>query len=253
MLEIKNVSVAYESKGEQVQIVGPIDLNIQQGEIVVLIGPSGCGKSTLLKVLGGIQTGYEGSVAFNQAPINYGKDAIGYIPQGYGLLQWKTVYQNCVLPYKVKGIKITEQMKDDIQGLLQELGIADLGKRYPVTLSGGQKQRVAIARAFSFAPSIVLMDEPFSALDAIIKEDAIALFLDIWKKHGCTSLVVTHSIEEALYMGTKIIVMSHAPGRIIKSIENPLFGKKAFREEPAFKALYNNIKNCMKEGDGYAD
>lgn len=248
MVEIKNVVVNYSNKQQKIQALGPITMTIEDGEIIVLIGPSGCGKSTLLNVLGGNILGYEGTAELDNAPINYKEQAIGYIPQGYGLLPWKNVYENCMLPYTIKGIKVSNTIKKQIDEVLEALGIDGLKKRYAVALSGGQKQRVALARAFAFKPKLLLMDEPFSALDAIMKEEAIEVFLKLWNKHKCTSVIVTHSIEEALYIGTKIVILTNTPGKISKIMDNPLFGKKDFRSHKDFQKYYEEIKGCIKEG-----
>lgn len=248
MIEVKRLEVNYKRQEEQTKALGPIDLTIESGEIIALIGPSGCGKSTLLNVLGGIITDYEGQVIREGEKIDYKKQAIGYIPQGYGLLPWKTVFKNCLLPHKIKGTKLTDEMSSNIEEVLEELGIKELKDRYPIALSGGQRQRVAIARAFAFQPDLLLMDEPFSALDAIMKEEAVEIFLKVWKKHQCTSVIVTHSIEEALYLGKKIVILSNTPGRIIDMIENPYFGQKDKKEDKAFLSLYSTIKQHIREG-----
>lgn len=248
MIKIKNLTVTYKEKSIKRQVLGPVDLSIEKGKVMVLIGPSGCGKSTLLNVLGGIIKTYQGEVTLEGNPIDYCKQFIGYIPQGYGLLPWKSVYRNCMLPYTIKGIKITQEIKDQTDVVLNDLGIGHLKNRYPRALSGGQRQRVAIARAFASQSQLLLMDEPFSALDAIKREEAAELFLRTWEKQNCTTILVTHSIEEALYMGHEIVVMSDMPGRIKKIIPNPLFGKKDFREYEEFKSLYYEIKEYIKGG-----
>lgn len=247
-MNIKNLSVNYCNKEETVAALGPITLNIEKGEIVVLIGPSGCGKSTLLKVLGGIIKQYDGTITMEEETLDYRKHLISYIPQGYGLLPWKNVYQNCLLPYKIKRIPTTESIKSDLEEILKTLEIDMLKKRYPMALSGGQRQRVAIAKALCYKPDILLMDEPFSALDAIMKEEATALFLRVWEKYRCHTVMVTHSIEEALYLGNKIVILSNSPGKIEKIIENPLFGNPNFRETDDFKQLYHNIWEALRKG-----
>lgn len=248
MIEIKNLSVTYKEKTKSTKVLGPVDLSIHQGEIVVLIGPSGCGKSTLLGVLGGIINAYQGEVCWDEQGIDYRKRCIGYVPQDYGLLPWKSVYQNCMMPYKIKKMKVTEEIKGEIEDLLVDLGLGQLKDRYPSALSGGQRQRVAIARAFSSISELLLLDEPFSALDAIKREEATEIFLRLWKKQNCTTVMVTHSIEEALYMAHKIVVMSDVPGTIKKVISNPLFGKEDFREYKEFKSLHDEIKGHIKGG-----
>lgn len=247
-MNIKDLIVNYNNKSASERALGPISLTAKNGEIVVLIGPSGCGKSTLLKVLAGIIKDYEGSITLEGEPLSYKKHLIGYIPQGYGLLPWKTVYQNCLLPYKIKGIPVKDEVKSNLDAILKTLEIDALKKRYPMALSGGQKQRVAIARTLAARPTLLLMDEPFSALDAIMKEEATALFLKVWEQHKCHTIMVTHSIEEALYIGNKIVILSNSPGTIQTIIENPLFGNINFREELVFKTLYHDIQEHLRKG-----
>ena len=246
MIEIRDLVVKYKNNKSFERVLGPIDLTLEQGEIIAVIGPSGCGKSTFIKALAGI-TPYEGSLLMKGESFNYQKRRIGYIPQGYGLLPWKTVYENCTLPFYIKKIKLTEERKAHLEEVLETLELNQLKKRYPSALSGGQRQRVALARAFAFSPELLLMDEPFSALDAIMKEEAAEIFLKVWRVHHCTTLIVTHSIEEALYMGNKILVM-HQNGTVNAIWKNPLFADTHFREREEFKVLYHQIKEQIKRG-----
>lgn len=246
MIEIKDLVVNYKNNKSYERALGPINLTIEKGEIIAIIGPSGCGKSTFIKALAGIAT-YEGSLLINGESFNYQKQRIGYIPQGYGLLPWKTVYENCLLPFRIKKMKLTSEGQEHLREVLETLELDHLTKRYPSTLSGGQRQRVALARAFAISPELLLMDEPFSALDAIMKDEAVQTFLKIWRTHHCTTLIVTHSIEEALYMGSKILVM-HQNGTVDAIWENPLFADIDFREREQFKVLYHQIKEQIKRG-----
>jgi len=248
VLKIESLEVNYDHPQGQFKALGPVDFQIDRGEILCVIGPSGCGKSTLLGVLGGILESYKGRVVVNEKPLDTRVQTIGYIPQGYGLIPWKSVYKNCTLPYRLKQEKMTPQLSEDLEKILQSLGIENLKHRYPNDLSGGQKQRVSIARAFFLKPELLLMDEPFSALDAIMREEAWSLFLGVWRKVLCSTIMVTHSIEEALYLGKKIAIMSDSPGRIVEIIENPLFGKEDFREDERFKTLHSHIKKAIKGG-----
>lgn len=246
VIEVKDLKVHYKNHKTYERALGPIQLTIEKGDIIAIIGPSGCGKSTFIKALAGV-TPYEGSVLMNDEQLSYQKQRIGYIPQGYGLLPWKTVYDNCLLPFRIKKMKLSPEKKKHLEEVLKTLELSHLVKRYPSSLSGGQRQRVALARAFAMSPELLLMDEPFSALDAIMKEEAIQTFLKIWKVHHCTTLIVTHSIEEALYMGNKILVMDQK-GTVSAMWENPLFGDNHFRDSEHFKALYHQIKGHIKRG-----
>lgn len=248
MIQIKNLSVFYKSKRENIKALDKINLNVHNSDICAIIGPSGCGKTTLLNVLAGIITQYEGEVLLNSKGLSPHIHKIGYIPQNFGLLQWKTVEENCLLSFKIKKEKINDDILKKMNTLMKKLNIDHLKKRYPSELSGGQKQRVAIVRSFLMKPDILLLDEAFSALDAIIKEEAQELFLNIWSENKINTFFVTHSIDEAIYMGKKIIIMSNMPGEIIEVIDNPMFNNKKYREEKDYLELYLHIKNLIKKG-----
>lgn len=154
MIEVKDLVVKYKNNKIFERALGPIDLTLDPGEIIAIIGPSGCGKSTFIKALAGI-TPYEGSLLMKGESFNYQKQRIGYIPQGYGLLPWKTVYENCTLPFRIKKMKLIEERKAHLEEVLETLELKQLTKRYPSALSGGQRQRVALARAFAFSRIII--------------------------------------------------------------------------------------------------
>lgn len=248
MLEINNLSVSYNTEKKLVNALGPISMKIEEGDIYAVIGPSGCGKSTLLHVLSGIIKSYEGQVLLNSETLNPKKHDIGFIPQNFGLLPWKSVQKNCLLSLKIKGKVIDDVMNKRIDYIQNKLGINSLKDRYPDELSGGQKQRVAIARAFIMNPDLLLMDEPFSALDALSREEAQELFIDIWNQYKTTTLFVTHSIEEAIYIGKKIVILSHCPGTIVEVIDNPLFNSVNLRNNEEFLKLSSYLRSIIKKG-----
>lgn len=248
MLEINNLSVSYSSGKKSVMALGPLNMNISLGDIYAVIGPSGCGKSTLLHVLSGIIKEHGGFVRLNNEDLNPKKHNIGFIPQSFGLLPWKNVQKNCTLSLKIKGKEVDSTVKERIEYIQNKLGINSLKDRYPNELSGGQKQRVAIARAFIMNPDLLLMDEPFSALDALTREEAQELFIDIWNQYKTTTVFVTHSIEEAIYMGKKIVIMSHGPGTIVEIIDNPLFNTENLRENEEYLNLSAYIRSIIKKG-----
>jgi NitT/TauT family transport system ATP-binding protein len=225
MLSIENLEVKYENT----VALSNFSLAVKRGEIYSLIGPSGCGKSTLLKVLCGIIKNHKGRMAFNDKVFSPKDVTIGYVPQQYGLLEWKTVQDNIFLPYKLNPDKKLNEL--EVSEVIASLEIEDLRCRYPSQLSGGQKQRVALARAFISQPDILLMDEPFSSLDTFTSEASQRLFLRLWEKYKVTTLFITHNIHEAVSIGEHIIVMSKSPGKIIHQIENPLFNVSEYQEE----------------------
>ncbi len=245
MIDIKDLSVRYGSPDNAVLALEQININIGQGEIFTFIGPSGCGKSTFLYVLSGIIRDYEGTVLINGRPVDPGQQRIGLILQNYGLLPWKNVRQNIVLGVKIKGQPREEEYFDYI---LKQLGIDQLLDRYPKELSGGQQQRVAIARAFLLKPDILLMDEPFSALDAISREEMQELFLKIWQAHHLTTVFITHSVDEALYLGSKIVVFSSSPGRILGIYENPCFQRDNLRYRDEYYQMSRQLRNLLDKG-----
>jgi len=217
MLSINNLSVAYGGE----KVLTDFSLNLADGEIYSLIGPSGCGKTTLLKVLCGIKKDYTGNINYNAVNVDDKSVSVGYVPQNYGLLDWKTVEGNIYLPLKLdKSKKISD---DENQDILTSLEINDLLKKYPSELSGGQRQRVALARAFVTRPSLLLMDEPFSALDTFTSSASQELFLRIWSKYKVTTLFITHNIMEAVSVGKHILMMSKTDRKIISQVENIYF------------------------------
>lgn len=244
MLRICDLAVAYVTPRGGSQALKNVSLEIADGETWAVIGPSGCGKSTLLKVLAGIITDFAGTVTINGLPLTPRDRTIGFIPQNYGLLPWKNVYCNITL-----GLRIKKKAVDweTLAALIDQLGLTGLGSRYPGELSGGQRQRVSLARAFLLEPELLLMDEPFSALDALTREDIQDVFLNTWRKHPVSTLIVTHQVEEAAYLGRKIVLMSAAPGTAGQIIDNPLFGAANAREREDFGRLCAKLRKLIKE------
>ncbi|MCL2559599.1 MAG: ABC transporter ATP-binding protein [Turicibacter sp.] len=237
MLEIKNLSASY---GEQT-VLNQLNLNVAKGEICTIVGPSGCGKSTLLKAVAGLlEDGFKGEILFNNQPISTKQHTIGYIPQSYGLLPWKTVEQNIAIALKIKGLPLEKNGKSVIHEALKRVSLTAHKKKFPGKLSGGQRQRVAIARAFVLEPDVLLMDEPFSALDSLTKEEMQQFFLDIWQGKEGATLFITHDIEEAVFLGKKVVVM--LPDEPIQILESP----STDRASESFIKLCSQIRKAMK-------
>ncbi|AWI06907.1 ABC transporter ATP-binding protein [Clostridium drakei] len=248
MLQIDDLVVSYKAQKNTIKAIGPLSMKIGRGDIYAIIGPSGCGKSTLLHVLGGIIREYQGRVLIKGDSIDPKVHDIGFIPQGFGLLPWKNVEENCLLSLNIKGKIVEGRLKERINYVMNKLNISSLKERYPDELSGGQKQRVAIARAFIMNPDLLLMDEPFSALDALTREEAQKLFIDIWNQYKITTVFVTHSIEEAIYMGKKIVIMSEGPGNIVEIINNTLFNVENLEEREEYYKLVKHVRSIIKKG-----
>lgn len=238
MIQIENLFVQYD----KLNILEDINLDLAKGSVCAVIGPSGCGKSTLLNVLAGLNRQYQGNVLINGAKPSPKKQVIGFIPQNYGLLPWLKVKENIMLGLTIKH-KGAVLPKD----LITTLGLDKLLNRYPKELSGGQQQRVSLARAFALNADLLLMDEPFSALDAITREEMQDVFINLWQKQNVTTILVTHYVEEALYLGQKIVVMTTSPGKIYKIIDNPLFADKNFRERAEFLQLSKQLRTYLKK------
>lgn len=246
MISLKRVNAALSTEQGVLPVLDNINLQVPDGGICAFIGPSGCGKSTLMKIVAGILQNYRGQVLFRGERIDPKKHTIGFIPQNYGLLPWRRVKENISLGWRVKK-KGTPIEQSNWRKLLSRLGIESLLERYPGEISGGQQQRVGLARAFLMQPDILLMDEPFSALDAITREEMQTVFLELWQTYHVTTLLVTHQAEEAVLLGQKIAVLSARPAHVLKVLDNPLFGNPAARREESFIKLENELRQLLEK------
>lgn len=245
MIEALDLTVRYRSQNEIHVALKNVSLTVPTGMICAVIGPSGCGKSTLLKVFAGIIHKYEGKVSIDGEPVIPARQKIGFIPQNYGLLPWRNVEENIFLGLKIKNTKRKTE-RNALLAIMHQLGIDGLGRRYPGELSGGQQQRVSLARTFLLKPDVLLMDEPFSALDAITREEMQDVFLALWQQYEVTTVLVTHYVEEALYLGQKIVILSANPGHIDVIVDNPLFGSGDIRRKPEFFKMGLELRNLIK-------
>ena len=247
MLCFSGVSVDYGTGEDAVHALADISLCVERGTVLALIGASGCGKSTLLRVVAGLVRPTAGTLHADGAPVDPRVLRIGFLPQNYGLLAWKTVRENILLGAEIKG-EWDEKRKAIFDELVADLGLKDLLTRYPHELSGGQQQRVGLARVFLLAPDLLLMDEPFSALDAITRESMQEVFLSLRKKYAVTTMLVTHYVEEALALAGRIAVMTGTPGRIAEIIDNPFAGDLTHRSTPEFFVLGQKLRAKIAGG-----
>lgn len=242
-LSIQSLSVQYNQKGKTVKALDSVNLSLPKGQIGVIIGPSGSGKSTLFNVLAGLNERYEGQALIDQKrPSGGGETAL--ILQDYGLLPWKNVWDNVVLGLQLRK-KVSQEIQGQTERVLKKLGLSTLAKRFPSQLSGGQRQRVAIARALVLEPKLLLMDEPFSSLDALTREEIQDFVLEIWQETKVTILLITHNIEEAVFLGQKIFVMSPGPGKIIQEMVNPMAGDHDLRGKVQFLEMCNYLRSFL--------
>jgi len=237
-----------QSKPNEVWALDTINLSIETGAFVSLIGPSGCGKSTLLRLMAALTHPTNGEVLINGKSADQARSDrdYGMAFQHSGLFKWRTISQNIELPLELMGWS-KQDRKDRSQELLELIKLPDFGDHYPSELSGGMRQRVAIARSLSFRPSLLLMDEPFGALDEMTREHMQDELLDIWSRTGKTIVFVTHSIPEAVYLSQRVIVMSPRPGRIASDIGVDL-GERVFetREDPRFFAKVTEVREALR-------
>ncbi len=245
--------VAKSFVGGQVQALEDISLEIRPREFVSLIGPSGCGKSTLLRIVGDLITPTTGEVTVNGKPARRARRDrdYGIVFQDAVLYDWRTVAKNIALPLELAGWNRARR-QERVGEMLELVELTGFEGRYPWQLSGGMQQRVSIARALSFSPALMLMDEPFGALDEMTRERLNGELLRIWDETGCTVVFVTHSIAEAVFLSTRVAVMSPRPGRIaqIVDVDLPYPRTQDTREDARFFELVTEVREALHGGSG---
>ena len=250
-ISIDAVSKIYQTKSGAVESLRPIDLDIRRGEFVAIVGPSGCGKSTLLKLVAGLIPATSGTISIGGKPVREPPDGVGIVFQNAVLLPWRTVRQNIMLQIQMRGLN-PAHYADAVSRLLQTSGLQGFEDSYPWELSGGMKQRAAICRALVHDPDVLLMDEPFGALDAMTREKMNAELQRIWAESRKTVLLITHSIPEAVFLADRVVVMSSRPGSIeaIYDIDLPRPRQLSVMGDPAFIQATQNIRrHFFAQGD----
>jgi NitT/TauT family transport system ATP-binding protein len=260
-ITIKDVSrIFFSPSGEKIEALKDVNLDVEDafspsgrdvGEFRVLLGPSGCGKSTLLRMIAGLDKPSSGEVLVNgQAVTGPGKDR-GMVFQKYTSFPWLTVAENVAYGMKINGVP-QAQRQETTDRLLKSVGLTAFADVYPETLSGGMQQRVAIARTLALRPSVILMDEPFGALDAQTRSDMQQLLLQIWDETACTILFVTHDVEEAVYLADRIFIMSSHPGTIVEDVHVPFDRPRelALKEKSEFHDLQHYVLGRLKSAPG---
>lgn len=247
VVDARGVGKVFGQEGDRVEALREIDLQISPGEFVSLIGPSGCGKSTLLRLVGDLTTPTTGELLINGKPPTDARTDrdYGIVFQKATLLDWRTVSKNVELPLEIMGTEGRNEISAQMLGLVQ---LGEFGDHYPWQLSGGMQQRVAIARALAFNPSLLLMDEPFGALDEMTRELMQQEVLRIWDETDTTVVFVTHSIPEAVFVSTRVVVMSPRPGRISEVIEIDLPHPRDVdtRESPGYYAMVTQVREALR-------
>lgn len=218
LLEIKDVSLSYTSKTGAIDALENVSIDIYPGEFICVLGPSGCGKSTLLKLIAGFENASQGELLLEGKKINGIDWKRGVVFQRDNLFEWLTVKDNICFGPKMRGID-KDTIYKDCEAMLEQMGLEDFGDKYVYELSGGMRQRASIGRTLINNPEIILMDEPFSALDALTREQLQDFLRNIWMEKKKTIFFITHDIDEAMTLGTRVILMSRRPGRIIRDIK----------------------------------
>jgi len=254
VVEAKGLSLVFQTADAPVRALDNIDLLIERGEFVSLIGPSGCGKTTLMRVIADLEQPTEGSIRINGSTPEQARLArsYGYVFQAPALYPWRNVERNVQLPLEVMGMSKEERTARSDRAL-ETVGLSGFKKKFPWQLSGGMQQRVSIARAMSFEPDLLLMDEPFGALDEITRDNLNVHLLDLWNRTNLTVVFVTHSIPEAVFLSSRIVVMSPRPGRIVEVIDSDLPRGRDLdiRETPAFLEVAHRVRVALREGHSY--
>jgi NitT/TauT family transport system ATP-binding protein len=219
VIEIRGLRKVYDGHGRQVEALAGIDFSVEAGELVCVVGPSGCGKTTLLRCLAGLLAPTSGQVSVGGVRVDGPPDGLAIVFQEYGrsLFPWLRVAENVELPLKAKGVA-RSQRRDLVREALDAVGLTDAQSAWPWQLSGGMQQRVAIARALAFQPAVLLMDEPFAAVDAQTRADLEDLVRTMWQRFGVTMLFVTHDIDESVYLGQRVVVLSSSPTTVIEDL-----------------------------------
>jgi NitT/TauT family transport system ATP-binding protein len=253
-IEIDDVSLRFDTRDGAVQALSNINLKIARGDFVSFIGPSGCGKTTLLRAVADLETPTGGAIRVNGLPPREArlKRAYGYVFQAPALYPWRTVARNIALPLEIMGFGKAEREARVEKGL-KLVNLEGFGAKFPWQLSGGMQQRASIARALAFDPDLLLMDEPFGALDEIVRDMLNQQLLRLWELTGKTVLFVTHSIPEAVFLSSHIVVMSPRPGRIYDVIECglPRDRQLEIRETREFLEIANRVRHGLREGHSY--
>ncbi|MEK9704925.1 MAG: ABC transporter ATP-binding protein [Paracoccaceae bacterium] len=253
VIEARSLNLTFATNDGPVHALSDVNLTINKGDFVSFIGPSGCGKTTFLRALAALEEPTSGTIFVNgQTPDQARqKRAYGYVFQHAGLYPWRTIAGNIKLPLEIMGYSKSEQLRRT-DGVLRLVELEDFSKKFPWQLSGGMQQRASIARALAFDAELLLMDEPFGALDEIVRDHLNEQLLELWKRTNKTICFVTHSIPEAVYLSTKIVVMSPRPGRITDVIESslPVERPLEIRDSPEFIEIAQRVREGLRAGHG---
>src|SRR5882757_3114604 len=246
-IRIEDVRKVYRTGKDDVEAVSRVSFTVQAGEFVAILGPSGCGKSTLLMMCAGLEPVTSGAISIGSTVVREPRAEVGIMFQDSTLLPWKTVLDNILFPVRVQKRPMAEYRKRAL-GLIEMVGLSSFADKKPHQLSGGMRQRVAICRALVTDPDILLMDEPFSALDAMTRDEMNDALLDIWDRYRKTGLFVTHSIREAVYLADRVLVMTRRPATIVEDLKVPFARprKRAIGETAEFNEICGYLRGLIE-------
>ncbi|WP_164661106.1 ABC transporter ATP-binding protein [Tropicibacter sp. Alg240-R139] len=251
VIKARQLDLTFQTNDGPVHALKDVNLDINKGDFVSFIGPSGCGKTTFLRCIAALETPTGGTLSVNGMSADEARRnrAYGYVFQAAGLYPWRTISKNIKLPLEIMGYSKSDQDKR-VSEVLELVDLAGFGGKYPWQLSGGMQQRASIARALAFDADLLLMDEPFGALDEIVRDHLNEQLLQLWARTNKTIGFVTHSIPEAVYLSTKIVVMSPRPGRITDVIESPLPKERPLdiRDTPEFIEVAHRVREGLRAG-----
>ncbi|MBS0539660.1 MAG: ABC transporter ATP-binding protein [Proteobacteria bacterium] len=253
-IQVRGARKVYASGDKSVEALSDVSFDVAKGEFVAILGPSGCGKSTLLMMCGGLEAVTAGVITIAGTPMTAPRASVGIMFQDPTLLPWKTVLQNVLFPARIQHLPEMEY-RDRAQQLIDMVGLHGFENKRPHELSGGMRQRVAICRALLNDPDFLLMDEPFSALDAITRDEMNEVLLDIWRRYAKTALFVTHSIREAVLLADRVLMMTRRPATVVADIRIP-FGRPrdmSVTEAPEFTRLCTQLRGMIERGTGQLD
>lgn len=242
-LSIEKLSVIYASARGKLTAIQDLSLSVTNGQFVAVLGPSGCGKSTLLNIASGLLSPSGGLVSIQGKPVTGPRPDVGIVFQQPTLLPWKSVIENVLVPVQAMGMKVSEHM-DRARSLIKMVRLEGFENHYPNELSGGMQQRVGIARGFMHDPQLLLMDEPFAALDAMTREHMTDELQSMWMQSGKSVLFITHSIPEAVYLADRVVVLSERPGTVVDVIEVPIPRPRTLEtlSSPEFTSICNRLR-----------
>jgi NitT/TauT family transport system ATP-binding protein len=247
-VEVAEVSKIYrDGTADAVEAVSSVSFSVPRGQFVAILGPSGCGKSTLLMMVGGLESVTAGRIAIDGSPMSGPRTSVGIMFQDSTLLPWKSAIDNVLFPIRVLKRPI-DAYRDTARQLLERVGLDDFALKKPHELSGGMRQRVAICRALVYDPELLLMDEPFSALDAITRDEMNELLLDLWQQYTKTALFVTHSIREAVFLADRVLVMTRRPATIVEDLTIPFARPRpmAIGESREFNEICGHLRERIE-------